>query len=94
MNRIATLAAALLLLTPRATLAEAPPFLPAATAKALALELSGEPAKRNLEHLSRQHRMRGSRGFAAAADFVAGELRRHGLANVEVVSIPPDGKVF
>jgi len=74
--------------------AEAPPLLPAASARALAQELSGESAKRNLEFLSRQHRMRGSRGFAAAAEFVAGELRRAGLQDAEIVSIPADGTTF
>lgn len=74
--------------------AEAPPLLPAASARALVQELSGESAKRNLEFLSRQHRMRGSRGFTAAAEFVAGELRRYGLSDVEIVSIPADGETF
>lgn len=75
-------------------LAEAPPFLPVPAAAALAQELSGELAKRNLEFLSRQHRMRGSRGFSAAAEFIAGELRGYGLKEVEVVAIPADGEIF
>jgi len=74
--------------------AEAPPLLPLASARALADEISGELAKRNLELIARQHRMRGSRGFAEAAGFVAAELRRYGLAEVEVVEIPADGETF
>ncbi len=74
--------------------AEAPPLLPRATVAALAEELSGEAAKRNLEFLSRQHRMRGSRGFHAAAEFIAGELRNYGLSAVEIVEIPADGKTY
>ena len=74
--------------------AEAPPLLPVPAAAALAEELSGELAKRNLELIARQHRMRGSRGYAEAAQFVAGELRRYGLSEVEVVAIPADGETF
>ncbi len=83
---------ALFLVAPLA--AEAPPLLPVTSAAALAQELSGETAKRNLELLSRQHRMRGSRGYAVAAEFVAGELRRYGLGDVEIVAIPADGETF
>jgi len=74
--------------------AELPPLLSVSSATALAQEISGETAKRNLEYLSRQHRMRGSRGFAAAAELIAGELRRYGLTDVEVVAIPADGETF
>ncbi len=74
--------------------AAAPPLLPVASATALAQEISGETAERNLELIARQHRMRGSRGFAAAAELVASELSRYGLADVEIVSIPADGKTF
>jgi aminopeptidase YwaD len=74
--------------------AEAPPLIPAPSARAVADELSGELAKRNLEFLSRQHRMRGSRGFDTAAEFVAGELRRYGLERVEVVHVAGDGHTF
>ncbi len=70
------------------------PLLPRATVAALAEEISGEAAKRDLDFLSRQHRMRGSRGFRAAAEFVAGALRDDGLAGVEIVEIPADGKTF
>jgi len=74
--------------------AETPPLIPEPFARALAGELSGELAKRNLELLSRQHRMRGSRGFATAAEFIAAELTRYGLTGVEIVAIPADGKTF
>ena len=39
--------------------------------KAFCEEISGESAKRNLEFLSRQHRMRGSRGYKNAVEFIA-----------------------
>ncbi len=73
---------------------EAPPLLPLGSAAALAEEVSGELAKRNLELISRQHRMRGSRGYAEAARFVAEELRRYGLTDAQVVAIPADGETF
>lgn len=60
----------------------------------LAGELSGSAAKRDLEVLSRQHRMRGSRGYHAAAAHIAGELRRAGLAEVEIIRLPADGRIF
>jgi len=42
---------------------------------ALAQELSGETAKSNLEFITRFHRMRGSRGFHAAAEHIVKQLR-------------------
>ncbi len=62
--------------------------------KPFSQEISGELAKRNLEFLTRQHRMRGSRGFQAAAEFVAGELRKYGIQNVKIEQFPADGKIF
>jgi hypothetical protein len=88
-------AGAILVAPPRAGAAEGePPLLPRATVAALAEELSGEAAKRDLEFLSRQHRMRGSRGFHAAAEFIAGALRADGLSAVEIVEIPADGRTY
>lgn len=90
-----TLGCALLLAAPSSAAApDEPPLLPRATVAALAEEISGEAAKRDLDFLSRQHRMRGSRGFRAAAEFVAGQLRADGLSGVEIVEIPTDGKTF
>jgi hypothetical protein len=74
--------------------AEAPPLIAPEVARALASEVSGESAKRNLEALVGHHRMRGSRGFRAAADHVAAQLRAYGLAQVEVLSFPADGTQF
>src|ERR1700704_1907268 len=44
------------------------PLLAEKDVAALANELSGETAKRNLEALARLHRQRGSAGFHAAAE--------------------------
>jgi aminopeptidase YwaD len=73
------------------TLAQAPPLVPQQTASALAGELSGEAAKRSLEEIARHHRMRGSREFRHAAEFLAAELRRYGLPDARVEEFPADG---
>jgi hypothetical protein len=74
--------------------AQKPPLLPEKQVAALAQELSGETAKRNLEGLARSHRQRGSRGFHAAAELVAERARAYGLTGVEILTFPADGKIF
>src|SRR5215469_13774227 len=74
--------------------AQKPPLLPEDQVKALAQELSGETAKRNLEGIVRNHRQRGSKGFHAAAELVAERARAYGLSNVEILEFPADGKIF
>ncbi|HKR13249.1 MAG TPA: DUF4910 domain-containing protein [Pyrinomonadaceae bacterium] len=69
-------------------------LLPEPIIAALAQEISGETAKRNLEYLARHHRMRGSRGFRAAADHVVEQLRAYGLSDARVEEFPADGKRF
>jgi hypothetical protein len=85
---------ALLLGCAQVTAAQAPPLLPAAEVAALADELSGETAKRNLEGLARFHRQRGSSGFHAAAELIAERARAYGLADVAIWQLPADGKRF
>ena len=79
-----------------ASIAEAqkPPLLPEKDVAALANELSGETAKRNLEGIARFHRQRGSRGFHQAAELVAERLRAYGLSDVAILQFPADGKIF
>jgi aminopeptidase YwaD len=69
-------------------------FLTDKEVAALANEISGETAKRTVEGLSRQHRMRGSRGFRNAADQVVAELKRYGFDDAHIESLPADGKIF
>ncbi len=57
-------------------------------------ELSGESAKRNLEYITRLHRMRGSSAFEQAIDFIAEKLKDYHLENIEVIKIPADGKIY
>jgi hypothetical protein len=70
------------------------PLLAEKEVAALANELSGETAKRNLEGLARLHRQRGSAGFHAAAELVAERARAYGLSDVAILQFPADGKVF
>jgi aminopeptidase YwaD len=71
-----------------------PPLLPEKDVAALANELSGETAKRNLEGIARFHRQRGSQGFHEAAELVAERLRAYGLSDVAILQFPSDGKIF
>lgn len=70
------------------------PFLSEPEIAALATEISGESAKRNLEGFSRHHRMRGSRGFRAASEQIVAELKRYGYADAHIESLPADGTIF
>src|SRR5215475_10918254 len=78
----------------RTARAQKPPLLPEKDVAALANELSGETAKRNLEGIARFHRQRGSQGFHAAAELVAERLRAYGLSDVTILQFPADGKIF
>ncbi|MEP6548404.1 MAG: M28 family peptidase [Gammaproteobacteria bacterium] len=73
--------------------AQPPPLLPEADVVALANELSGETAKRNLEGLARFHRQRGSQGFHSAAELVSERSRAYGLSDVQILQFPADGKI-
>jgi len=83
-----------LVLPPCSATAQKPPLLPEDQVKALADELSGETAKRNLEGIVRNHRQRGSKGFHAAAELVAERARAYGLSDVTILRFPADGKIF
>jgi aminopeptidase YwaD len=54
-------------------------------------ELSGESAKRNLEFITRLHRMRGSKDYNQAITFIASKLQEYKLASIEIIKIPTDG---
>ena len=65
-----------------------------ATVEILAAEVSGESAKRNLEQLSRHHRMRGSAGYRAAADHIVAQLKSYGVVDARIESLKADGNIF
>jgi aminopeptidase YwaD len=73
---------------------EPPPLLPEPVVRAIASEVSGTAAKRNLQDLTLFHRMRGSRGFRAAAERVRDRLKEYGLADVEILELPADGTIY
>jgi aminopeptidase YwaD len=75
-------------------MAQKPPLLPEKDVAALANELSGETAKRNLEVIATFHRQRGSKGFHSAAELVAERARAYGLSDVQILEFPADGKIF
>jgi hypothetical protein len=70
------------------------PLLTAAETEALAGEISGAAAKRTIVALSLHHRMRGSTGYNDAAALLVGKLKEYGLAEVETIRLPADGKIF
>jgi len=64
------------------------------TIAALANEISGESAKRQLEALSRLHRMRGSHQYHAAAEQVQSSLKEYRLDDARIERLPADGKIY
>src|SRR5579862_8885094 len=74
--------------------AQKPPLLPEKDVAALAQELSGDTAKRNLEGIARFHRQRASQGFHSAAELVAERARSYGLSDVSILRFPADGRIF
>jgi aminopeptidase YwaD len=92
MKRIAAVLASLL--AGGTAWGQKPPLLPEKDVSALAQEISGETAKRNLEGIARFHRQRGSQGFHAAAKLVAERLRAYGLSDAAIFEFPADGKIF
>ncbi|HYJ81928.1 MAG TPA: M28 family peptidase, partial [Allosphingosinicella sp.] len=86
--------ALLLLIAAPAAAQPAAPLLTRAETEALASELSGAAAKRTVQALSLDHRMRGSEGYRSAAELIRDRLRDYGLKEVDILSLPADGKVF
>ncbi len=88
------LAALLLLVAAPAAAQKAAPLLTEAETEALAAEISGASAKRTVQALSLHHRMRGSEGYRAAAELIRDRLRDYGLKEVDIISLPADGRIF
>lgn len=65
-----------------------------ATVAALAGEISGDAAWRNLDVISGSHRMRASQGLHEAAQFVAARLQDYGLEDIEVLQFAADGRTL
>lgn len=93
-NIAAGMSLALAILCAAEARAQKPPLLPQKDVAALANEVSGETAKRNLEGIARFHRQRGSKEFHEAAELVAERLRAYGLSDAAILQFPADGKIF
>src|ERR1700720_640931 len=94
MNKILPFAVAAAFLQAASALAQQrTPLLPEPEVAALANELSGETAKRNLEGLARLHRQRGSAGFHAAGGLGAEGGGAFGLREVGILQFPGEGQV-
>jgi len=74
--------------------AATPPLLAEPVIAALASELDGDRAKRDVEIFSQQHRMRASQPFHRATQHIVAELQRAGFTTVEVLTFPADGKTL
>ena len=70
------------------------PLLHERDVAALAQELSGEIAKRNLEGITRFHRQRGSQGFHSAAEIIVERAKAYGLTDAQILKFPADGKIY
>ena len=82
------------LLSTSASAQQQPPLLSEPVIDALAKELSGERAHETIRAISKNHRVRGSRPFRAAADFIVARAREAGLEDAKVEEFPADGKIF
>ena len=82
------------LLSTAASAQQQPPLLSEPVIDALAKELSGERAHETIRAISKNHRVRGSRPFRAAADFIVARAREGGLEDAKVEEFPADGKIF
>ncbi len=89
MKRIAAVVAGLLM--GAGAWGQKPPLLAEKEVAAIAGEISGEAANRNLEGIALYHRQRGSKGFHEAAELVAERLRAYGLSDVAILQFPADG---
>ncbi|MCI0518195.1 MAG: DUF4910 domain-containing protein [Woeseiaceae bacterium] len=69
-------------------------LLPEAVLKQVAEETSGEEAKRNLDTLTLQHRMRASSQFDEATAHILRKLESYGLDEVETLQYPADGETL
>lgn len=84
----------LLFIIPGFGFAQSQSLLDEPTMHALIQEISGASAKRNLQTLTTFNRIRGSRDYHAAADYVLARAKESGMADAHIESFPADGKRF
>ncbi len=68
------------------------PFWPDAVPEAIHAAVDGQAALESVRELGRFHRVHGSPGFAAAAEWVRGQAQAAGLADAQVERFPADGE--
>jgi len=83
-----------LLLTFGPSQADLRELIPEATLRQIAAETSGEEAKRNLDTITLQHRMRAGKQFDQATAHVIARLRAYGLDDIELLEYPADGETM
>ena len=86
--------AVLLLLVSVTTQADLRDFISADTLKQIAEETSGEAAKRNLDTVTLQHRMRSGSQFDIASQHIYDTLKGYGLDEVEFLYYAADGETM
>ena len=86
--------AAALLLASAAVHADLTDLVSAETLRQIAEETSGEAAKRNLDTITLQHRMRASRQFDDATSHILAKLVEYGLDDIEALTWPADGETM
>jgi len=92
MRRLPVLAAALAFAATASPAAKRRvPFWPDAVPEAIHASADGQAALESVRALGRFHRVHGSPGFAAAADWVRAEAQKAGLRDAEVEHLPADG---
>lgn len=91
--RLLALALLLALATPASAETRRIPFWPDAVPAAIQKHVDGGYVHGAVRSLGRYHRVQGSPGFRAAAEWLVGELTGAGLADAKVEALPADGKV-
>src|ERR1700760_684887 len=92
MRALRVIAAVLALTTPIAASPRRIAFWPDAVPDAIEKRADGAYALATVRMLGTYHRVQGSPGFRAAAEWLAGELVRAGLADAKVEHLPADGQ--
>jgi len=84
----------LVALVPAAAVADLRELVPEPVLRQIAEEISGVEAKRNLDFVTTQHRMRASNQFDEATEFVIARLQNYGLDQVETLEYAADGETM
>jgi hypothetical protein len=88
------LLAAVLLILSLSAFADIRELVPEDILKGIAEETSGEAAKRNLDTITLQHRMRASSQFDAATQHIIEQLKHYGMDEVGTLEYAADGKTM